>query len=135
MKKQNKQKGITLVALVITIVVLIILAGVAIAQLTGNGLFEKAKLAKEKYLNAEIEEETKLYDMTNEIDAIIGTRDESSEEKIREIVREELNKREENLLDLYDSTEEVLITLDRNRAILRNIKTMKWYITHLLIHS
>ena len=40
------QKGITLVALVITIIILLILAGISIASLTGNGLFEKAKLAK-----------------------------------------------------------------------------------------
>ncbi len=41
-------KGITLIALVITIIVLIILAGVAIATLTGeNGILAKAKLAKD----------------------------------------------------------------------------------------
>ena len=49
MKQKNKNKGITLIALVITIIILLILAGVAIGQLTGNGLFDKAKLAKEKY--------------------------------------------------------------------------------------
>ena len=32
----------------ITIIILLILAGVAIAQLTDSGLFGKAKLAKEK---------------------------------------------------------------------------------------
>ena len=34
--KNTKQQGITLIALVITIVVLLILAGVSIAMLTGN---------------------------------------------------------------------------------------------------
>lgn len=53
-KIKNKQRGITLVALVITIIILIILAGITIAQLTGHGLFEKAKLASKetKYANA-----------------------------------------------------------------------------------
>ena len=38
------QKGITLVALVITIIVLIILAGISISMVIGqNGLFNKAK--------------------------------------------------------------------------------------------
>ena len=48
------KKGITLIALIITIVILLILAGITIAQLTGHGLFEKAKLAAEeaKYANA-----------------------------------------------------------------------------------
>ena len=35
--KKNNQKGITLIALVVTIIVLLILAGVSIAMLTGEG--------------------------------------------------------------------------------------------------
>ena len=39
----REQKGITLIALVITIIVLLILAGVSIAMLTGeNGILTKA---------------------------------------------------------------------------------------------
>ena len=51
MKKLLKEKnGITLVALVITIVILIILAGVLINITLGdNGLFTRTKLAKQKY--------------------------------------------------------------------------------------
>ena len=42
MEKIRKNKGITLIALVITIVILLILAGIAIAALTGdNGLFSR----------------------------------------------------------------------------------------------
>ena len=49
MKKILKnKKGITLVALVITIVILLILAGISISTLTNTGIFEKAKDAKEK---------------------------------------------------------------------------------------
>ena len=45
--KGRKEKGITLIALVITIIVLLILAGVVIATLTGdNGILGKAKTAK-----------------------------------------------------------------------------------------
>ena len=45
----KENKGITLIALVITIIILLILAGVGIAMLTGdNGLFKRAKEAKEK---------------------------------------------------------------------------------------
>ena len=51
--KQNKilkgSRGITLIALVITIIVLLILAAVSIATLTGeNGILERAGEAKEK---------------------------------------------------------------------------------------
>ena len=59
--KQNKEKGITLIALVITIIVLLILAGVAIAMLTGdNGILTKAASAKEKTERAEVIENAKL---------------------------------------------------------------------------
>ena len=53
MKKRNKRielknkKGITLIALVLTIIVLLILAGVSIAMLTGNsGILTQAQRAK-----------------------------------------------------------------------------------------
>ena len=46
---KTKEKGITLIALIVTIIVLIILAGVSINLILGkNGLIEKAKFAKEK---------------------------------------------------------------------------------------
>ena len=58
MKKfKNEQKGVTLIALVITIIVLIILAGVAIGMITGeNGIIRQAKEAKEQTEIASIEE-------------------------------------------------------------------------------
>ena len=47
--KFKKQKGITLIALVVTIIVLLILAGVSIAMLTGNnGILTQGKRAKEE---------------------------------------------------------------------------------------
>ena len=47
--KNKNVKGITLIALVITIIVLLILAGVSIAMLTGeNGILTQAKNAKDK---------------------------------------------------------------------------------------
>ncbi len=56
-----KQAGITLIALVITIIVLLILAGVSIAMLTGNnGILTQAKLAKENTFLAKQDEEKKL---------------------------------------------------------------------------
>jgi len=46
MKKDSKNKGITLIALIITIIVLIILSGIAInLTLKENGIFNKAQLA------------------------------------------------------------------------------------------
>ena len=63
------QKGITLIALVITIVVLLILAGVTIATLTGdNGILTRAQEAKEKTEEAAKREEAELADLNSYID-------------------------------------------------------------------
>ena len=63
MKEKSKRKntGITLIALVITIVVLLILAGVSIATLTGeNGILTRAREAREETEDAKEEEVIKL---------------------------------------------------------------------------
>ena len=58
---KDKQKGITLIALVITIIVLLILAGVSIATLTGeNGILNRAKEAREKTEIATEDEQRKI---------------------------------------------------------------------------
>ena len=62
MKESFKEKkGITLIALVITIIVLLILAGVSIAMLTGqNGILTQAQNAKTTTANKSAEEKVKL---------------------------------------------------------------------------
>ena len=63
-KGKTKQKGITLIALVITIIVLLILAGVSIATLTGqNGVLTQAQNAKEETRYATVQEEKSLWIM------------------------------------------------------------------------
>lgn len=57
---KERAKGITLISLVITIIILLILAGITIVQLTGSGLFEKSKLAKVYSREAEAEEKVNL---------------------------------------------------------------------------
>lgn len=57
----KNQKGITLIALVITIIVLLILAGVTIAMLTGkNGILNKATGAVSETEKATAEEAIKM---------------------------------------------------------------------------
>ncbi len=58
-KKSNK--GITLIALVVTIIVLIILAGVSISLVLGeNGIISKAKVARAETEKAEIIEKARM---------------------------------------------------------------------------
>ena len=57
----RNQKGITLIALVITIIVLLILAGVSIAMLTGqNGVLTRATEAKDENTRAAIADKVNM---------------------------------------------------------------------------
>lgn len=61
---KKKQNGVTLIALVVTIIVLIILAGISINLILGdNGIITIAKKAKENTELAKIEEETELNEL------------------------------------------------------------------------
>ena len=89
MKKENKRsmarlmkqaKGITLVALVVTIIVLLILAGVAINLTIGNnGIFKRAEKGVETWKNAESNEQLALGEGANIIDKYLNGNKESSE--------------------------------------------------------
>ena len=84
MRKTNENKGITLIALVITIIILLILAGISVAMLTGNnGILKQAKNAK---------------DLTN--------RSGDKEKIILALQEKELSKNEEITIGetLYDKT-------------------------------
>ena len=60
-KMLRKEKGITLIALVITIIVLLILSGISIAMLTGqNGILNRAEKANSETKKTEIIERAKL---------------------------------------------------------------------------
>ena len=67
-KMAKERRGVTLIALVITIIVLLILAGVTIAMLTGdNGIISKAMQAKNKTEEARKTEEAGLKKIENYI--------------------------------------------------------------------
>ena len=95
--KERRNTGITLIALVITIIIMLILAGIIIAELTGkNGLITKAGLVKARteYENAKEEVNIKLMEIAtdceergveysiNEIYNAIEKDDEKTIEKI-----------------------------------------------------
>ena len=89
MKENLKQeKAITLIALVITVIVLLILAGVSIAMLTGdNGIITQATKSKEQTEQASDEEKIQL--------AVLGTKIDDngySESLDYKRLREELEK-------------------------------------------
>lgn len=73
--KETKQNaGITLIALVITIIVLLILAGVSIATLTGNnGILTQSKEAKEESRGSSVEEARRIWETNKKMDEQTGT--------------------------------------------------------------
>ncbi len=72
-KKGSKQSGITLVALVVTVVILLILAGISIRLvLDNNGIIKKSEEGKEKYGQAKENEQTDLDNALDWIEDISG---------------------------------------------------------------
>ena len=68
-KTSRREKGITLIALIVTIIVLLILAGVTINLAVNNqGIFNKAKTATRAYKNASENEQTGLDEADKEIE-------------------------------------------------------------------
>ena len=115
MKEIRNQKGITLVALVVTIIVIIILSGISINLLLGeNGLIIKAQDAKKQQKIAEIKEKISLELASAETDAII--RNESLEE-------EQLNDIVSKYGTLQDDKDTILTKDDNYKISLKEI----WY--------
>ena len=108
MKRNNK--GITLMALVITIIVLIILAGISIQTIKNIQLFEKSKIAKEEDKKAQIKEYLNLklvgkqaasYDK-GKTAIIENTRKEVKEEELKKYGKDiEIKNIEKNNEEVY----------------------------------
>ena len=90
---QSKDKGITLVAMVITVIVLLLLAGIAIATLGGeNGLFSKVKQAKKAQIESEMKEQLTMGLQELQIEKQgNATLDDITEDWINEIISVEYN--------------------------------------------
>lgn len=87
----KESKGITLIALVITIVVLLILAGVSIAMLGGeNGLITRAQEAAEETRGASVEEGRDLWKANQYLDDYVSGSSESLQELIDRLVEQGL---------------------------------------------
>ena len=100
--KNTNERAITLIVLLITIIVLLILAGVTIATLTGeNGIIAQALNAKTENREGTIEEEVEIWKANKEIDNNTGTL--SAEDKnafLGRLVNEnKLSEEEKNIVE------------------------------------
>ena len=96
---RNKDKGITLIALVITIIILLILAGISISALTNQGLFKNAKTAQNATEKAEKEQGQRLNEYEDEINKYLNNSNEDKKEV--KLVADNINK----VLSTTDNTE------------------------------
>ena len=72
-KEKQNSKGITLIALVVTIVVLLILAGITITALFGeNGLIERAKIADQKTKEGAQKDIEAIENLDEQLDTILN---------------------------------------------------------------
>ena len=84
-KMQKNTNGITLIALIITIIILLILAGISISALTQTGLFSRAKQAEQLSKEKQEEENATLGTYENEIGKYLGENSEETPSEPKEI--------------------------------------------------
>jgi len=112
-------KGITLIALVITIIILIILSAVGIYLSLGeNGIFKKAKYATEEYVNEQAREELEIGKMTNELESHVG----GSRETVT-IPKEEYEKLKSDVATMNSGFQEETGTISMPTAGYITLKT------------
>ena len=113
-KSLKASNGITLIALVVTIIVLLILAGISISMLSGdNGILQKATDAKTNTGNSQIQEQINLA-YHSALTSGLGKVEES---KLKDEIKKEFNKtdselEEKNWLDKTSVAGKWRITID-----------------------
>lgn len=78
----KREKGITLIALVVTIIILLILAGVSLGLLTGqNGIIDRSKESARKYNESSLNEQIKMNEIEQWIDDVNSGKGGTQENK------------------------------------------------------
>ena len=110
--KELKEKGITLVALVVTIIILLILAGVAIGQIAGNnGLFKRTREAVEKYKDAQEEEQNQI----EKLDSMLNNMNKTDEVYDDGKVKVNIPKLEDGMIPIkYDEAKQNWVITNEN---------------------
>lgn len=114
-KTKYKERGITLIALVITIIVLLILAGVALSALTGdNGILNNAEKAKEK---TEIANEKEIIELAAQ--AAKFKTDQNMQEVLDDLLKSEKATTIDNgdtIVVMFEKSERAY-TIDKNGKV------------------
>ena len=130
-KQLTKTRGITLIALVVTIVILLILAGITISSVFGeNGIIEKSKIVKNEVEVGTLKEAIKLYYLNNDIG-------QKEQDPVKDLMPKE-DITDETLLNIImenqagiESTEQIqydrLYKLDLTTLGIYNIEENKYF--------
>ena len=121
-QKLKNERGITLVALVITIIVLLILAGVTLSMVMGeSGIFGKANSAKEKTQLSNAEETIKLAVLENKVNSVSGdvalTNDQLKEEIAKKLTEQGYTVSGSTVTYYGDKTIDIENYLEKESAI------------------
>ncbi len=118
----RKNKGITLIALVITIIVLLILAAVSIATLTGeNGILSQANKAKEETRGANVDETIQLWKIEKESGKVTGTSASKSKDELLKELKEQKLITDKEFEKLTNGEE---ITIGSKTISIEDVKTI-----------
>lgn len=115
--KLKKEKGITLIALVVTIVVLLILAGVSTNVLfSDSGLIEKAQDSGLKIRAAQVEEVVANWKQSNFINTSINESKEDADKMLEDLISKKLVTEDE-----IDREQEKIIIKKKDGTIVKEI--------------
>ena len=113
----KKQKGITLIALVVTIVVLLILAGVTISLLLDeNGIIAKSKDARTETRVSQIEDEVEMWKQHNFINKESNQAQESADTMLANLISRKLLTEDE-----IDRNQELITIKKKDGSIVKEI--------------
>ena len=119
--KIKQAKGITLIALIITIIILLILAGVTITMITGdNGILKQATGARETNTKAELEEQVKLAVMASKVNNTASINLETLEEEINKINGTTITKSADDKLPWTVKKGNYEVTITEDGTIISN---------------
>ena len=123
MQCKRKSKGITLVSLVITIVLMLILASVSISAILNNdGLFSRTTLSTREYKKENIIEIVKMAEIQLDLDR---SKDETIERNISnliKIVKETSEIKNENYIVTVDDVEQTATIIDKKMKVVVDVQ-------------
>ncbi len=125
MKRLRNEHAITLIALVITIIVLLILAGVSIITLTGeNGIVSKSVKAKTENKNASIKE---AIDLTRA--EVLADNYNKGDDEILSQIQKKLNDSTNTIQQLGNSINATLNSENNEKYILVQVDDVAYKVT------